>query len=632
MCGIVGIFSIGDREKAWPADCLDGMVRGVSHRGPDGAGTFTAPGLFFGHTRLSVLDLSKTGHQPMFSPDKRYVITFNGEIYNFRELRAELEKLGHRFESRSDTEVLLAAWHEWGERSLEKLDGIFAFALFDQQDKVLFLVRDHLGIKPLFYQIHNDSVFFASELQPLFSAVNPCPEEKLDDLDTYFTFNYLPAPRTGLQGVLQIPPATLLRVDMRGGKLKRYWTPNYKAKLTAWNDSAVDHFKQILFDSVKSQLISDVPLGIFLSGGLDSYSVALAAVSNGESPTSFTLGFDEPNFDETSAAAEYAHYLKITDCAVQFSWDESIIERTLAAMGDLLADASSFPLYQLSEFARQKATVILAGDGGDELLAGYDTYRAGTLTPFIRMIPAPVRRIARLLARHLPSDNERYGKRMVIERILAAAESGSRRDHASFRQIFSIEVKSRLYRPEFMHAVANHDPIGEYVALMDQVPAGRSYLTARQHADLLFHLPSVLAKVDRMSMAHALEVRVPFLSRQMVEFCINLDDASKWSLSDGKRILRKALDGCIPPQALKRPKAGFLPPVDSWFRISGPMTTVFGDYLMTAKKSLDTLRWDEVEQFWLEHRQGKVEGGFVLLGILQYINWNMKCRKNRSTC
>lgn len=627
MCGITGIYSFGNREKSWPIDCLNRMMQGIRHRGPDGLGSHTEPGFFIGHARLAVLDLSPAARQPMFSHDKRFVVSCNGELYNFRELRADLEKAGHVFTTRSDTEVLLAAWCEWGERALEKFNGIFAFALFDRRDRALYLVRDHVGVKPLYYQIHDDSVFFSSELLPLFSAISPCPDENPEDLDTYFTFNYLPAPRTGLKGVMQLPPGSLLRVDRQGGKLERYWTPHYTTELLPWNAQTVDCFKATLCRSVKSQTVSDVPLGLFLSGGLDSYAVGLAAIEAGVFPHAFTLGFAEPGFDETPAALAYSRYLNITHQLVQFSWNESVIEKTLGAMGELLADASSFPLYQLSEFARRDATVVLAGDGGDELLAGYDTYLAGELTPLVRRIPAPVKRVVRSVTQHLPTRGERYGLRMKVQRLFDASEAGPRRDHASFRRIFSDDLKMRLYRPEFRSAVSTYDPLREYTDLMDQVPAGRSFLTARQHADLAFHLPSVLAKVDRMSMVHGLEVRVPFLGREMLEFCINLDDAAKRTLTGGKQILRKALAGSIPERALRMPKAGFLPPVDNWFRNDGPMNTIFGDYLVTARTSSATLKWDEVEQFWQEHRQGKVDGGFVLLGILQYINWSIKCRR-----
>jgi len=627
MCGIVGIFALRERERLWPEEAIRTMLQRVRHRGPDGERTYCVPGIALGHARLAVIDLSDAGCQPMFSPDGRFAIIYNGELYNFRQLRMELEGEGHRFRTATDTEVILAAWMQWGEAALERFDGIFAFAMVDFEKRVLTLLRDRLGVKPLFYQEVNGTLFFASEIPALFSRINPCPAEERDDLDVYFTFNYLPAPRTGLTGVRQLSPGSILRAGAHGITISRYWRPEYREELTRWSHDSVDRFREILFDSVRSQMVADVPLGVFLSGGLDSYSVALAAAAGTPPPTAFTLGFAEPGFDESAAAREYADYLQIRGEQVLFQWDEASLARILEAMGgELLADPSCFPMYQLSREARRSVTVALTGDGGDELLAGYDTYRAGMVTPLVRLLPLPLRRLLRDFARFLPSDNQRYGKRMVVERLLDAAAAGSRRDHASFRRIFSDDVKNRLYLEDFRLATQGNDPVGEYAAAMDELPSGRSYLAARLHADLTFHLPSILAQVDRMSMAHGLEVRVPLLGKEMVDFCINLEDACKRPLTGGKRILRSALQGSIPPSGLKRPKASNIPPVDRWFRDGGPMVNIFGDSLHLAKKSLGSLDWTVVERFWQEHRQERVEGGYVLLSVLQYINWSTKCR------
>ncbi len=626
MCGIVGIFSYADRLKTWPKDGLDFMLNQITHRGPDDKGMHIEDGLFLGHTRLAVIDLSPTGHQPMMTGDKKYIVSYNGEIYNFRQIRNELEHKNYKFRSQSDTEVLLYAWQEWREACLEKIDGIFAFAIYDRNAKELFLVRDHLGVKPLFYTMHHGQIVFASELMALFGPLNPCPDVEGKDLDTYFTFNYLPSPRTGLKGVSQLSPGCILSVNRHGESLKHYWKPIYKTDIAQRACEQTERFKELLSSSVKTQLVSDAPLGLFLSGGLDSYSVALSSVETGHHPETFTLGFDDKNFSEVAAAEQYSEYLGITNESTMFVWNENEIYSTLGAMSELLADASCFPLYQLSRCARKRVTVALAGDGGDELLAGYDTYKAGEITPFIRMLPDVFKRSLRGIARWFPSDNRRYGLRMVVDRLLDAADEGYGRDHASFRRIFSPAIKKRLYTPDFYKATAQLDPLGEYASLLKEVPADRSYLTARQHADLIFHLPSILAKVDRMSMANSLEVRVPLLSRQMIEFCINLPDNAKRSRGKGKHILREAISGKIPRGSLSRPKAGFLPPVDKWFRVAGPMNRVFDDHLYRAKSSIDWLNWKEVEKIWEEHRKGKIEAGFILLGILQFINWSQQCK------
>jgi asparagine synthase (glutamine-hydrolysing) len=627
MCGVIGAFAFGDLGKTWPISALDAMTQSLSHRGPDDHGKHVEPGFFLGHTRLSIIDISPSGHQPMLTHDGRYIISFNGEIYNFKGIKRELESLGHRFISRSDTEVLLAAWAQWAEKALEKLDGIFAFAIFDRREKTLWLVRDHLGTKPLFYIIDGREVIFASELLAMFGAIRPCPEADEADIDTYFTFNYLPAPKTGLRGAKQLEPGHFLRVNPNGASLVKYWDVECLTRPDDTDDKILrDTFIHLLEKSVKAQMVSDAPLGLFLSGGLDSYSVALASVASGAKPMSFTLGFNEKNFDESNVAAEYAIHLGISNETCVFSWTEDDILATLSAMNELLADASCFPVFQLSRFTKKKATVILAGDGGDELLAGYDTYKASNITPIIRIIPPFFRAMLGRAARMLPSDNRRYGLRMVAERLLLSAGEGRGRDHASFRRIFTNPIKKRVYDPAFFSETQNADPIAAYAGLILSAPPAFSYLAARQLADIKFHLPSVLAKVDRMSMANGLEVRVPLLSRELVEFCMSLPDRNKRRGGKGKHVMRMALRDRIPEKALRLPKAGFLPPVDRWFRDPGPMAQIFADYLVTGRREVGWLNWQEVGKLWEDHKRGVVDAGFQLLGIMQFINWRLKCK------
>lgn len=636
MCGILGFFSPDGDVSRWQ-EAFPQAVGSLAHRGPDGSGHWSGAGALLGHTRLAVLDLSDAGAQPMRSADGRFVLVFNGEIYNFRALRRELEPLGHAFRSQSDTEVLLAAWAQWGEGSLERLEGIFAFAVLDTRARTLTLARDHLGVKPLFFLQRPGLFGFASEPLALFGPHLPVPKPNPEDLDAYFTYNYLPAPRTGLEGVRQLPPGHTLRVDGRDGRdergttLRRYWSIPYADRPEPYTAHTRERFSELLGRAVQAQLVSDAPLGLFLSGGLDSYAVALAAAQAGAGDLqAFTLGFAQRGYDETPAASDYADHLGLRFAPTRFAWTEETILATLADMRELLADASCFPLHQLARHARTQATVVLAGDGGDELLAGYDTYLAGGAAALLRVVPRPGRALLRRAAGCLPADSRRYGLRMVCERLIDAAGQGRGRDHACFRRIFGPEHRRRLYEPEFLKAVQGFDAVDEYARLMDEVPPERSWLTARQHADISFHLPSILAKVDRMSMAVGLEVRVPLLDKALVEFCANLPDDAKRSLGKGKVLLRQHLRGCIPPQALKRPKAGFLPPVDQWFRESGPMRNVMGDALHWARGNLGWLRWHEVDKLWTEHGRGQSCSGFVLLGILQFINWSRQCAETKT--
>ncbi|MBF0192915.1 MAG: asparagine synthase (glutamine-hydrolyzing) [Magnetococcales bacterium] len=627
MCGIVGLFTTPPYKRLWPQEGLDAMVEALKHRGPDGSGKHVEEGLFLGHTRLAVLDLSPAGQQPMISKDGRFVISYNGEIYNFRELAYELTDLGQQFTTTTDSEVLLAAWSVWGEKTLDKLDGIFAFAIYDRLQKTLYLVRDHLGVKPLFYWQNGNETAFASEPLAMFGPIIPYPKPDPIDLDVYFTFNYLPAPHSGLKNVKQLPPGHMLVVSNKGSKLTKFWQLSIQTTTKPWKPNLIEEFHDLLQKSVKSQLVSDAPLGLFLSGGMDSAAVALAVNNSGHKHTAFVQGFNEIAFNEAPAAIELANYLGIEAKTSTFSWNQDWILNTLGAMQELLADASCFPIYQLAKFTKQDSTVILAGDGGDELLAGYDTYKASQLMPIIRKIPAPLRNTALNLARFLPADNRRYSMRMVTERLLQAAKAGPLKDHASFRKIFSDSMKVRLYDPDFLQAVLASDPINDYAEKMLDIPDERSQLTGWQLGDLNHFLPSVLAKVDRMSMACGLEVRVPLLRRELVEFCFQLPDEAKRHNGKGKRILREAISPHLPRGHLQKPKAGFLPPVDSWFRKPGPMSNVFQDHLSWAKsQQLGWLNWSEVEKSLEEHKKKKINAGFTLLGVLQFINWQKQLR------
>ncbi|MBF0340415.1 MAG: asparagine synthase (glutamine-hydrolyzing) [Magnetococcales bacterium] len=623
MCGIIGIFAPSNPAAQWPTADLEAMVAALRHRGPDEQGMHTEPGLFFGHTRLAVLDLSSAGRQPMASKNGRYLICFNGEIYNFQELRQELGRLGHEFHTHTDTEVLLAAWVEWGGASLARLDGIFAFALFDRLERTLHLVRDHLGVKPLFYWQESGILAFASEPLALFGSIISCPEAEPADLDTYFTYNYIPAPGTGLKNLRQLPPGHLLSISIGQFSLMPYWSWRPRSDPVPWSLDAQERFCELITRSVTSQLVSDAPLGLFLSGGLDSATVALGIHGAGRQPTAFCLGFEQSRFDETPAAAAFARTLGMPLRSSCFQWSEETIRATLAVMREPMADASCFPMHQLALAARQECTVILAGDGGDELLAGYDTYKASQWTPWIRRIPVGIRNVLLSLTPCLPADQHRYSPRLVMERLLIGAAAGPWRDHASWRRIFSPELKRRLYEEEFLLATEHLDPVGAYADKMLEIAGDRSPLTAWQYADLHHFLPSVLAKVDRMSMATGLEVRVPLLNRELVEFCFQLPDEARRFKGKGKRILREWLVSRLSREHLSRPKAGFLPPVDGWFRHAGPMFVVFQQHLDWARQGgAGWLRWDEVARVWQEHQRGRLNVGFALLGILQFINWH----------
>jgi len=627
MCGIVGAFSRMEPQHAWPREVMESCLERLAHRGPDGSHMSVEPGLFLGHTRLAVLDLSQAGRQPMSTPDGRYSVVYNGEIYNFRELRATLEGLGHAFATGTDTEALLAAWAQWGPDCLARLDGIFAFGLFDRREKKLHLVRDHFGVKPLYYHDDGRVLAFASEPFALLGTLLPTPEPDPRDLDFYFTFNYMPAPCSGLTGLRQLPPACHLQAGEDGLRMARFWRLE-AADVPSDEAAALEGLGELLDRAASAQTASDAPLGVFLSGGLDSLAVA-EAVSRaaGIKPEAFTLGFAQSRFDETRAAAEHAEHLGLSNAARRFDDGPECMAQTMRAMTCLHMDASNFPMHQLCGFARKSVTVALGGDGGDELLAGYDTYRAGEFTGLAGALPAPVLGLMARAARLLPAGNRAYGLDMVAGRFLDAAAEGPGRDHCSFRRIFAPALKRELYSRDFQRLARGFDPVGEYAALLDRDGLPPASLKARQIADLTFHLPSILTKVDMMSMAHGLEVRVPLLNPELAAYCLGLARSLKRKGSQGKLALRRALRNRVPPGALRLPKAGFLPPVDAWFMPGGALDQIFADLLDWAGPRLDWLRWDRAAALREAHRAGRVKEGFVLLGILQFMNWSRVCAR-----
>ncbi len=623
MCGISGIFAYRDLSREWPRERRQALLDMLAHRGPDDRGSYDSPGIYLAHTRLAILDLSVNARQPMVSHSGRYVLIYNGEIYNFREIRRVLEQEGVVFRSNSDTEVLTEAWNRWQAGCLEKLDGMFAFAVFDRTEKALYLVRDPFGIKPLFYSDVDGELRFASEPLPLVRAFNLKPTLVAEDLDTYFTFSYLAAPRTGISEIRQLPAGHLLKITCRGIQLSKYWSIQYSDSMAKKNNA--ENFEDLLKEAITRQLVSDVPLGVFLSGGLDSSAISLFASRVAPKLNSFTIGFENAAFDESGDASLLGEHLKIAIHIAQFKWTADEVLDVLRSLSELLADTSCYPIYQLARFAREKITVALSGDGGDELLAGYRTYRASQLMPYLRSVPSALRHAMLSCLRHVhPGMDRPYGWRMVSERLLLAADEGRHRDHVSFRRIFHPYLKKRIYSGEFLKMLNGFDPLDDFVHVAQEVPASCSYLTSLLHADLTYHLPSILAKVDRMSMAHGVEVRVPFLTPAIAQFCANIPDRDKMRGGQGKQPLRAALAGHVPSRIAQKKKTGFLPPVDKWFRESGGvMDEVFSGYLPADNKS-DVLDWREVRKLWQEHKRFETDAGFVLLNLLHFLNWREK--------
>ncbi len=570
MCGIAGIFCYRGNVSL-DEDVGRRMVDSLSHRGPDDGGLVVADNMLLGHRRLSIIDLSDDGHQPMSAADERYWLTYNGEIYNFKELRAELELAGHTFRSQTDTEVILRGFLEWREDVLKKLNGMFAFALWDRLEKTLWLVRDPCGIKPLFYHDDGRCLRFGSEIKSILADPQFRRVADWRALHSFFTFGYTPAPHTGFEGIKQLLPGTALRVSAKGSEhVVWYDLPYPDRPNTIGFSEAVEQLELAVQSSVNRQMVSDVPLGGLLSGGLDSSAVVRSMQRAGVGDVeTFTIGFDEHSFDESPYAARVAQILKTRHhCQHVRSDVKALLPIMVSHAEEPLADNSSLAFYLLAEFTRQNVTVALSGDGADELLAGYVTYRASQLAPYYRGIPAFLRRgLIEPVVRRLPSSQRKYGWTSMLQRFVNGAAQIPPRDHCSWRQILSDSLTGRLYSTGFQEVSRDVDPIGEYVATLRGSPDWLTPLEQQLHIDLCFHLPNdMLVKVDRMSMAHSLEVRVPLLDQEVIRTCLAIPPRHKRKGTRGKLVLKKMLDTDLPHDVVHRRKGGFLLPMERWMR------------------------------------------------------------------
>lgn len=573
MCGIAGIFHYATPKPVDPAR-VERMCDTLAHRGPDGSGVWTAPGVGLGHRRLAIIDLAGSP-QPMAAADNRAVIVFNGEIYNFRELRRELEKGGAEFRTDGDTEVILAAWQRWGADCLQRLDGMFAFAIYDRPTRRLFLARDRLGVKPLFYAPLSDgSVAFGSELKAL--TAHPLLRREIDPLamEDYLTWGYVPDTRSILKGVRKLPAGHYLLLE-HGKPLpepRQWWDISFAQRRKGRAEDLEAELLHLLRNAVTSRMAADVPLGAFLSGGVDSSSVvALMAEASGEPVRTCSIGFDVAALDETSHAEKVAHLFATDHRSRQVGSGDFTEIDTLGAMFDEpFADASALPTWRVCQLAREAVTVALSGDGADEALAGYRRHVFHRNEERARgLIPSAIRRslFGSLGAVYPKADWAPQALRAKTT-LLSLAESGEEA-YARALSVTGQETRASLYSEDFARLRGDYRAEEPLVELMRKAPA-QSGLDRAQYADLKFWLPGdILTKVDRTSMAVSLEAREPLLDHRLLEFAATLPLSLRIRGRQGKWLMKKAMGRYLPEDILFRPKQGFVTPIAAWLR--GPL-------------------------------------------------------------
>ena len=601
MCGIAGKIYF-DTERKVTQQELHAMASVIAHRGPDGEGIWTEQNVGLAHRRLAIIDLSTSANQPMCNEDGSVWITFNGEIYNFGELRNELEGQGHIFRTHSDTEVIVHAYEEYGRDCLERLRGMFAFGIWDARTRTLFCARDRVGKKPFFYFFGKDRFLFGSELKALIT--DPAVPRKPDPIaiDQFLALGYMPGPRSAFIGIKKLPAAHWLELKNGNVEIERYWKLRYTPKRKISMRDAIAELDCRLAEAVRLRLVSDVPLGAFLSGGVDSSAVVLQMARAMDRPVrTFSVGFGSEGFDELPFARQVAelygtnHTELLVEAPVQ-----DIISRLVWYYDEPFGDSSALPTYAISEVTRSHVTVVLNGDGADETFAGYDWYKMDRLIHRGEVIPLMARRWFADLTRRLPADCKSSGSVRKIARLAEVLALSPCRRYAHWTERFGPETRRQLYTSAFEEALKGSQPDDLFSSALTQSDA-KDWLDITLDTDIKLYLADdLLVKMDRATMSHSLEARSPFLDHVLMEFVATLPVQFKQFWGQKKRILKSSLRGRIPDALLDRPKMGFSVPVDKWFRED--LREMTHDLLLSARASQrEYFKHEEVIRLLYEH-------------------------------
>jgi asparagine synthase (glutamine-hydrolysing) len=622
MCGIAGLVHA---DPGYPIDrsLIARMTKCLAHRGPDAQGLQVWPGAAMGHRRLSIIDLN-TGDQPIFNEDRTLAVILNGEIYNFQELREELQAHGHRFATKSDTEAIVHAYEQWGDRCVERLAGMFVFALWDDRRRRLLLARDRVGKKPLYYARDGDRLLFASELKSLLQDHALKRVLNLEALDTYFSLGAVQAPATILLGIHQLPPAHYLVWE--GGRIRaaEYWDVPHVAPIERTEAEALRALDTVLLDAVRVRLVSDVPVGAFLSGGVDSSAIVEAMARLSSTPIVTTsVGFTEQAFSELEHARAVAKAVGTDHHEVVLQARAAdVLPRLVWHLDEPFADSSALPTYYVAKAARERVTVALSGDGGDEVFAGYqrryglnrsearlrrwlpDWLRAGVLRPLGRVYPK-----ADWMPRPLRA-------RYFLQNLGTTFERAYFADLSLFRS----DEKARLLSDELKAGLGGHDPFRPFARHFDRV-RGLDALSQLLYVDLKTWLANdMLVKVDRMSMANGLEIRCPLLDHRLIEFAATVPSELKYRGRTSKYLLKRHLEGRVPSSVIHRPKQGFEIPLARWLRRD--LRDLANDVLLSERAlGRGHIRPARLRQIWERHQRGIRDHSAQIWAVLMFEMW-----------
>ena len=617
MCGICG-FSWNDEAL------IRRMADRIVHRGPDQEGFFCTDGMSLGFRRLSIIDLSENGSQPMFNEDNTVCLVFNGEIYNFQELRPQLEAKGHRFRSNTDSEVILHGYEEYGIDVVNHLRGMFGFALYDTVRKRLLLARDRIGIKPLYYTRQNGRLVFGSEIKSILQ--DPGVERQVNHqaLYDYLGFEFVPAPETMFAGISKLPAGHLLVWENGQASVRRYWDLSFRpaAPMPSFEE-AVEQLREHLDTAVKSHLVSDVPLGVFLSGGLDSSCLVALMRRHISGPLkTFTIGYEDKTFSELDYAQIVADHCQTDHRVLRLdSLKPAYVEETLYHLDEPMTDLSTVPLYLLCKQAREHVTVCLSGEGADESFAGYDRFKASRLnSSYFNLLPRVVRhQLVARMARLLPDQPQKKGVINMLKRFVEGATLPEDGQHLRWQYFLNTTLEQGLFQSGFRSHI-NGDPFWQ-VREHDSRCDALDRVNREIYLDMRFMMTdSVLMKVDRMSMASALEIRVPLLDHVLVEFLASLPGDWKLNKMTTKYIFRAALKGLLPDKIVHRGKQGYSLPVKHLLR--GELRTYMVERLHDSTVLRETMDMAYIDRLIAEHDALKHNHNHILWALLNVAIWH----------
>ncbi|MBU1864517.1 MAG: asparagine synthase (glutamine-hydrolyzing), partial [Candidatus Omnitrophica bacterium] len=626
MCGLCG-FTDNRKDLNNSSDILVKMTRVLQHRGPDAEGFYHSDTMHFGHRRLRIIDL-QTGDQPIFNEDKSLVLVFNGEIYNFKELKDELVKKGHVFHTHSDTEVIIHLYEEKGEDCVRVLNGMFAFAIWDSKSKELFLARDRFGQKPLFYTVCGNDIFFASELKSL--IMHPIVRCEIDNLSLaqYLAYEYIPTPRTIYKDIFKLSAGHYLLYKNGSISIRQYWDyyDSQQEHCHLSQPKIMEKLVALLSKAVSRRLMSDVPLGIFLSGGIDSSAIAALAVRHSSQKIkTFSITFDNPSFDESKYARRVSSFLGTEHFEKKFSVNELFrtIEENLGTLDEPFADSSFLPTSLLSKLAREHVTVALGGDGADELFCGYPTFQAHKLAEIYKFVPHIVHKNCFIpIAKRLPVDLNNISIDYRVKQFLNGAKQRMEIRHQYWLGAFSPEEQVDLFTHALTGEISQqklHEPNVRYW----RQQRGADKMNALSYLYIKTYLQDdILTKVDRASMLHSLEVRSPFLDVEFAQFVSQLPGKFKIRGFTRKYILRKALHNILPKEIINRSKKGFGIPIAYWFR--NELKGAIKDHSFSKNLESIGMRKDVVNTIVEQHLSGKKDNRKKLWALFVLDNWLKK--------